>query len=169
MKIETLQVQNFKNYYEEKFWFGDRFNCIVGSNGMGKTNVLDAIHYLAFTKSGFQNRDLGNIYHGRDFFVVNGKFKEKKHFEVSCYFDPQKKKIFKLDRKEIQKASSHIGKIPLITTSPYDSSIIQQGSEVRRKLVDGTISQHNSQFLKSLLSYQHILRQRNALIKSKAY
>ncbi|MEM9324025.1 MAG: DNA replication and repair protein RecF [Bacteroidota bacterium] len=167
MRIATLKLQHFKNYNDEVFDFHPRFNCLVGLNGMGKTNVLDAIHYLAFTKSAFSLTDQQVLQHDAPFFAVHGTFHAERPMDVSCYMESGKKKIIKINRSEPEKFSDHIGTIPLIFTSPYDTAIIQGASEIRRKLVDGTLSQFDQGFLEDLLEYQKVLRQRNTLLKNQ--
>lgn len=165
MKLSKINLQNFKNYPELALTFSDRLNCIVGLNGSGKTNLLDAIHYLAFTKSAFVATDNQNIRDNSPFFLIKGTFESKSHQEILCYQERNQKKIFKYDQKEYDRISDHIGKILLILHTPYDSEIIRDSSEYRRKWVDGCISQHDHQYLEDLILYQKILRQRNALLK----
>ena len=167
VRISTLKLQHFKNYESARFEFHPRFNCLVGLNGMGKTNLLDSIHYLAFTKSAFSGVDSQHIQHGAPFFALHGVFHDQQDTEVTCYLEQGKKKLIKVNRSEPEKLSDHIGSIPLILTTPYDVAIIQGASDVRRKLVDGTLSQFDHTFLDNLLEYQKILRQRNALLKNQ--
>ncbi len=134
---------------------------------MGKTNLLDGIHYLAFTKSAFTATETQHIRHEAPFMAIHGSFQNENKVDVSCYLERGKKKVFKVNRLEPEKLSDHIGSIPLILTTPYDVAIIQEGSEVRRKLVDGTLSQFDHPFLEDLLHYQKVLRQRNALLKNQ--
>lgn len=166
MRISNIKLTDFKNYQEESFAFHPGFNCLVGLNGMGKTNVLDGIHYLAFTKSAFLSTDLQNIRHEERFFVIHGEFESENPLAVTCYQERGKKKVFKINKADPEKISDHIGIIPLILSTPYDTAIIREGSEVRRKFMDGTLSQINKQYLTDLLQYQKVLRQRNALLKN---
>ncbi len=154
MLISKLHLLQFKNYEDQTFQFHQRFNCLVGLNGMGKTNVLDAIHYLAFTKSALNNTDSQNIMHDMNYFSVRGVFDAPNVEEVSCYFERGGGKTFKVNKLAPEKLAEHIGKIPLVITTPYDQGLILEGSEGRRKFVDGTISQFDGSFLKSLLKYQ---------------
>lgn len=166
MKIGKLRLEQFKNYQQETFAFHDRFNCLAGMNGAGKTNVLDAIHYLAFTKSAFLNSDNQNILHGAAYFAINGKFESGEGAtEIICYQEQRKKKIIKVDKKEPERISDHIGSIPVVLTTPYDTAILREGSEVRRKFMDGTLSQFDHGFLSNLLQFQRLLKQRNATLK----
>lgn len=166
MKIGKLRLEQFKNYQKETFEFHDRFNCLAGMNGVGKTNVLDAIHYLAFTKSAFLNSDNQNILHGTSYFAINGQFRMKdEDREVICYQEMRKKKILKINKVEPERISDHIGTIPVILTTPYDLAILREGGEVRRKFMDGTLSQFDHDFLSNLLQFQRILKQRNATLK----
>ncbi len=168
MYIQSLQLHNFKNYRDEAIAFHPRFNCFVGLNGMGKTNVLDSLHYLAFTKSAFSGTDNQNILHGEGFFSLNGTFGNSETQNIICYFEKGKGKVVKADKREVEKLSDHIGKVPLILSTPYDQALILEGSEGRRKFVDGTLSQFDRGYLDTLLQYQRVLRQRNAALKNAA-
>ena len=168
MIISSLKLQGFKNYENESFQFHPKINCLVGLNGMGKTNVLDAIHYLAFTKSAFQSSDAQNITHGGAFFAVHGSFTASESLDVSCYQEVNKRKVIKVNRSELSKVGEHIGLIPLILNTPYDSSLIQESSETRRRFLDATLSQFDRVFLEDILKYKRILRQRNSFLKNTA-
>ncbi len=141
----------------------------MGNNGEGKTNILDAIYYLAFCKSYFNPIDSQNIKHDGDFFVVQGTFfRNEKVENIFCGLKKGQKKQFKRNKKEYTKLSEHIGLIPLVMVSPSDSELILGGSEIRRKFIDGVIAQFNPVYLDNLLNYQKSLTQRNALLKSFA-
>lgn len=165
MKLSGLNLQNFKNYRELALTFSERLNCIVGLNGSGKTNLMDAIHYLAFTKSAFLATDNQNICHEAPYFLLKGDFYTGSEKQILCYQERNQKKVVKYDGKEYEKLSDHIGRIQVILHTPYDSEIIRDSSEYRRKWVDGCISQHDHQYLEDLIRYQRILRHRNALLK----
>ncbi len=166
MRISKLRLEQFKNYEHETFEFHERFNCLAGLNGAGKTNVLDALHYLAFTKSAFLGTDGQNILHNHQYFAVQGWFEGPEDpFDVICYHEQRKKKLIKVNKVEPERISEHIGRIPMVLTTPYDTSILREGSEVRRKFMDGTLSQFDHQFLGQLLNYQRLLKQRNATLK----
>jgi DNA replication and repair protein RecF len=139
----------------------------VGNNGMGKTNLLDAIYYLSFCKSYFNSVDSQNIKHGEGFFVLQGLFhKFGEDIEVYCGIKRNQKKIFKKNKKEYERLSDHIGQFPLVMISPSDAELIYESSEVRRKFLDGIISQYDKVYLDKLISYNQVLKQRNALLKN---
>lgn len=166
MQISKLRLEQFKNYEHETFEFHARFNCLAGLNGAGKTNVLDALHYLAFTKSAFSGTDGQNILHDRQYFAIQGWFVgPEESFDVICYQEQRRKKLIKVNKAEPERISEHIGRIPMVLTTPYDTSILREGSEVRRKFIDGTLSQFDHHFLGQLLHYQRLLKQRNATLK----
>jgi len=134
MYLKKLILSNFKNYNEIDVEFSPRINCFVGDNGVGKTNILDAIHYLSLTKSYFVNVDSVNIRHGNDFFIIKGIFHDSvEDEEVVCGLQRGKRKTFRRNGKEYSRISDHIGRYPVVMISPADSSIITDGSEERRK------------------------------------
>ena len=138
----------------------------MGKNGIGKTNILDAIYHLANGKSYFNPLAVQNIKHGEDFFVVDGEFEKKERSEqILCSLKKGQKKVLKRNGKVYEKFSDHIGFIPLVIISPADSDLIIEGSETRRKFIDTVISQLDSSYLQKLIQYQKIISQRNALLK----
>ena len=166
MYLKQLSIINFKNYSEFEGTFSKKINCFVGNNGMGKTNLLDAIHYLSFCKSYFNSIDSQNIKHTEGFFVIQGFFeKDNDITEVYCGIKRNQKKTFKKNKKEYDRLSEHIGQFPLVMISPSDGELINGSSEIRRKFLDGIISQYDKIYLDKLISYQHVLKQRNALLK----
>lgn len=166
MNLEQLHILNFKNISEKTFHFTRKINCFVGKNGQGKTNLLDAIYYLANGKSYFNPVALQNIKHQEDFFVLEGSFnKSEKKEQIVCSLKKGQKKILKRNGKAYEKFSEHIGLIPLVMISPSDQDLISEGSETRRKFIDLVISQQNPLYLQQLIQYQKILSQRNALLK----
>ncbi len=166
MYLKQLSIINFKNYSEFEGTFSKKINCFVGNNGMGKTNLLDAIHYLSFCKSYFNSIDSQNIKHTEGFFVIQGFFeKDNDISEVYCGIKRNQKKTFKKNKKEYERLSEHIGQFPLVMISPSDGELINGSSEIRRKFLDGIISQYDKIYLDRLISYQHVLKQRNALLK----
>ncbi len=166
MNLEQLHVLNFKNISEKTFHFTKKINCFVGKNGQGKTNLLDAIYYLAFGKSYFNPIALQNIRHDEDFFVVEGVFnKTDKREQIVCSLKKGQKKVLKRNGKIYDKFADHIGLIPLVMISPSDQDLISEGSETRRKFIDLVISQQDGAYLQQLIQYQKILSQRNALLK----
>jgi len=166
MYLEKLSLLNFKNFDSQTFDFQEKINCFVGKNGVGKTNVLDAIYYLSFAKSYFNPVAVQNIRHGESFFVVEGHYtingrKEK----MICSLKRGQKKVLKRNGKAYEKFSDHIGQIPLVIVSPSDRDLVIEGSETRRKFIDGVISQQDKSYLQDLIAYNKILSQRNALLK----
>lgn len=166
MYLEELHIINYKNISQKDFTFKSKINCFVGQNGRGKTNILDAIYYLAYGKSYFNPVALQNIKHHEDFFVVEGSFlKEDKQEHIVCSLKKGQKKTMKRNGKAYQKFSEHLGLIPLVIISPADQDLISEGSEVRRKFIDTVISQQDAIYLQDLINYQKIISQRNALLK----
>ena len=167
MYLRDLKLNNFKNCQSAELSLSEKINCFVGMNAAGKTNILDSIYYLAFCKSYFSLTDKQNIRHGEDFFAIHGEF----HFDndelhtISCVQKNNSKKSFKCDKKEYERLADHIGKIPLVMISPYDSDLINSGSELRRKFIDGVISQFDASYLNCLLNYNKALQQRNKQLK----
>lgn len=169
MELKELDIINFKNIEQATLKFSSGFNCLVGKNGMGKTNVLDAIYYLSMCKSCFNLPDVQNIRHGEPFFVIQGKYLlENEIVDVYCGVKRGQKKLLKKNQKVYSKLSEHIGLLPLVMISPEDSSLIDGGSEERRRLIDGIISQSDRDYLQSLIRYNKALVQRNSLLKMSA-
>jgi len=170
MYLSRLTLTRFKNYENADFDFNEKINCLVGDNGAGKTNVLDAIYYLSFTKSYFNSVDSQNILHQQDFFALHGHYKNQQSTEdkVSCIQKRNRKKQFRFNKKDYERLSDHIGKIPLVMISPYDRDLINEGSDVRRKYIDGVISQFDKFYLSDLMDYNKVLLQRNVLLKQFA-
>ena len=167
MFLKHLSLINFKNYSEFEAQFSEKINCFVGNNGMGKTNLLDAIHYLSFCKSFFNPVDSQNIKHNEPFFVLQGHFdKAGESLEVYCGLKRNQKKIFKKNKREYERLSEHIGLFPLVMISPSDTELVNGHSEARRKFLDGIISQCDRTYLETLITYTQALKQRNALLKS---
>jgi len=166
MHLKKLSLTNFKNYDQAELEFSPRINCIVGNNGVGKTNILDAIHYLSLTKSFFNNIDSISIRHGEDYFIISGTFERTgEEDQIYCAFQKQKPKVLKKNGKEYQKLSDHVGNFPVVMISPADSALISEGSEERRKFLNKIISQYNPEYLDSVLKYGKALQQRNRLLK----
>ena len=167
MFLQKLLLTNFKNYEEAELLFSDKVNCFLGDNGAGKTNILDAIYYLSFCKSYFNSIDSQNINHDFDFFAVHGNYQNQENSadKVSCIQKRNHKKIFKLNNNIYTRLADHIGTIPLVMISPYDRDLINEGSDLRRKYIDGVISQFDKIYLNDLISYNKALLQRNVLLK----
>lgn len=170
MYLRKLTLYNFKNYSEASLEFSEKINCFTGRNGSGKTNLLDAIHYLSFTKSYFNLVDSQNIRHGEDYFAIHGQFVRNGHGndEVSCIQRRNLKKQFRINTKDYERMADHIGAFPLVMVSPYDRDMINEGSELRRKYMDSVISQFDRMYLDDLITYNKALAQRNALLKDFA-
>lgn len=166
MFLKKLSLLNYKNFGTADFDFDQKINCIVGNNGIGKTNVLDAVYHLSFGKSYFNPVTSQNINHASEFFVIEGIF-EKKEREEKIVVSARRgqKKIIKRNHKAYERISEHIGFIPTVIISPADRDLIIEGSETRRKFIDGVISQSDNRYLNSLINYGKILAQRNSLLK----
>ena len=166
MFIKNLKLFNFKNHSEKSFDFSPEINCFVGNNGAGKTNILDALHYLSMTKSFLGNLDAQNILHESDFFAIEAEIQgEEKNDIIKVQLPKEGKKIIKKNDKTYERIADHIGFLPSVMISPYDSNLISDGSESRRKFLDAMISQTDSDYLFALIQYQKTLQQRNALLK----
>ncbi|MDP4280969.1 MAG: DNA replication/repair protein RecF [Bacteroidota bacterium] len=167
MYLQKLALTNFKNYSQTEYSFSDKINCFVGNNGVGKTNLLDAIYYLSFCKSYFNPIDSQNIRHNEEFFVIHGTFirNDETQVLVQCTQKKEHRKKFMCNKKEYDRLADHIGQFPLVMISPYDSDLINDGSEARRKYTDSVISQFNKVYLDDLINYQKALFHRNVLLK----
>src|ERR1700712_2988821 len=146
MYLKQLSVINFKNYEEAELSFSEGVNAFLGDNGAGKTNLLDAIHYLSLCKSYFNPIDSQQIKQGADFFIINGTFNKN-------------------NKKDYQRLADHIGLLPLVMISPYDTSIITEGSEERRRFIDNVLSQTDHNYLDEVIAYNKVLNNRNAFLK----
>ncbi|MBQ4915717.1 DNA replication/repair protein RecF [Maribacter sp. MMG018] len=166
MFLKKLSLLNYKNFDSKNIEFDSKINCFVGDNGVGKTNILDAIYHLSFGKSYFNPVSSQNIKHGTDFFVIEGLFqKEEREEKIVCSLKKGSKKVIKRNGKAYERFADHIGLLPLVIISPADRDLILEGSDVRRKFIDGVISQSDKDYLQSLINYNKILSQRNALLK----
>tara|TARA_B100000768_G_scaffold45307_1_gene44107 strand:+ start:1471 stop:2550 length:1080 start_codon:yes stop_codon:yes gene_type:complete len=166
MILKSLSLLNYKNFDAYSVKFDAKINCFVGQNGVGKTNVLDAIYHLSFGKSYFNPIASQNIKHDEDFFVVDGVYKKNDRDEkIIVSLKRGQKKIIKRNGKSYERFSEHIGFLPLVIISPSDRDLIIEGSDTRRKFIDGVISQSDKNYLECLLNYSKILSQRNALLK----
>ncbi|MDD2489399.1 MAG: DNA replication/repair protein RecF [Bacteroidales bacterium] len=167
MYLNKLKLSNFKNITETELSFCKNINCLVGENGVGKTNLLDAIHYLSFCKSYFNVIDGNNIKYDEEFFAIHGyyTFEENTDEKFSCSLKKGQRKLFRYGEKEYNRFSEHIGKIPLVMITPSDQELIIGSSELRRKFLDLVISQADIIYLDNLIKYNKVLEQRNRLLK----
>jgi DNA replication and repair protein RecF len=166
MIIKKLSLYNFKNHSEKKFEFSPQINCFVGNNGVGKTNILDALHYLSVGKSFLGNTDINNIKADEDFFTIDAEVQNEESEDIIKISQPKEaKKIIKKNDKNYDRLADHIGYLPSVMISPYDSNLISDSGESRRKFLDSMISQTDSEYLFDLIQYQKTIQQRNALLK----
>ncbi len=166
MFLKSLNLVNYKNFKNKSFKFNSKVNCFIGLNGIGKTNILDAIYHLSFCKSYFNPISTQNIMHGEDFFVIGGTYEfDTKEQKIAVSIKKGSKKIIKRNGKKYKKFSDHIGLLPLVIISPADTNIISEGSDIRRKFIDGVISQVDKSYLNKLMRYNRSLSQRNTLLK----
>jgi len=169
MWLKNITLLNFKNYSDADLRFSKTVNAFVGNNGAGKTNLLDAIHYLCLCKSYFNPIDSQQIKTTEELFLIQGDFdRQEKNEKITCGVKKNQKKQFKRNKKEYDKLASHIGLFPLVMISPYDVTIIMDGSEERRRFMDNVISQTDAQYLDELMTYNRHLLNRNALLKQIA-
>ena len=171
MILNEISIINYKNIREATLRFSDKLNCFVGLNGQGKTNLLDAIYYLSFTKSAYNTIDSQNITHDEDMAMIQGRYIFEHAAEeevISCGIKRGVKKQFRRGKKDYKRLIEHIGLIPLVMVSPQDSELISEGSDERRRFMDGVISQYDKAYLEHLMQYNTLLKQRNALLKQYA-
>ena len=169
MQLQKIILTNFKNYSSQKLDDLARLNCFVGLNGMGKTNLLDAIYYICLGKSYFGIPDHIVMQHETSFFRLEAQFQiGEKSEKIVAKVIPRKKKEFERNDVPYQKLSEHIGLLPVVIVAPNDINIVLEGSEIRRKFLDNTLSQIDNQYLNALITYNKILKQRNAALKGFA-
>jgi DNA replication and repair protein RecF len=170
LRLKSLKLTNFKNYETANLEFSDSLNCIVGENGMGKTNLLDAIHLLCLAKSHFQYSDKQLIKIGEDFYRVEGKFRRlDKKEQIVAKYQKGKRKTFERNKSVYKKLADHIGLMPLVIIAPDDAQLILEGSEERRRFMDFSLVQLDKLYLQHLMQYNKTLSQRNALLKSASH
>lgn len=169
MILKRISILNYKNLEQVELVFSPKMNCFIGQNGMGKTNLLDAVYYLSFCKSAGNPIDSQNMMHNQDFFVIQGFYETESGDleEIYCGMKRRQKKQFKRNKKEYSRLSDHIGFIPLVMVSPADSELIAGGSEERRRFMDVVISQYDKEYLEALIRYNKALQQRNILLKAE--
>ncbi len=164
MILKNLSLTYFKNHKNASFEFGDGINCILGQNGKGKTNLLDAIYYLSFTKSGIGSQDQLAVTHNARAFTLLGSYDGQ---TTAIQFEKGKPKALKIDGQEPARLNDLIGKVPLVMVLPDDTSMIKEGSDERRKFFDGALCQFDQEYLNALLTYTKLLKQRNSLLKQQ--
>ena len=168
MFLEHLRVINFKNYESQKIDFQTQIISLTGKNGMGKTNLLDAIYYLSFTKSALNSSDHSNVRYDEPFFTTKAKIVRTGHeHTLQCTYEVNGGKNFLVNKKPLEKLSEHIGEFPVVLISPNDTDVVREWSDLRRKFFDGLISQIDRDYLIRLIRYNHFLKQRNALLKTQ--
>lgn len=169
MHLKKLALFDFKNYEGAHFAFNSKVNFFLGKNGVGKTNILDAIYYLGFTKSAFNGVDAQNVRQGKSQFVIKGLFElDGQHTEVSCSYAIGSKKTIHEDGNGTKKLSGHIGKYPIVLVAPNDIELVWGGGDLRRKFFDSLISQLDKTYLEHLITYTNQLKQRNSLLRLAA-
>ena len=169
MILKRISILNYKNLEQVELDFSPKMNCFIGQNGMGKTNLLDAVYYLSFCKSATNPIDSQNMMHNQDFFMLQGAYVTETGDpeEVYCGMKRRQKKQFKRNKKEYSRLSDHIGLIPLVMVSPADTELILGGSEERRRFIDMVICQYDPAYTESLLRYNRALQQRNVMLKQE--
>lgn len=166
MHLKDLFLSNFRNYEEHSFAFSESVNCILGENGSGKTNLLDAVYFLSLSKSFIQSQDQLSVKHGEDFMLLEGRFEKHSLAElITISMQRGQRKTLLHDKKAYEKNNEHIGKYPVVLIAPDDTDLIRDSAETRRKLFDGIISQLNQVYLESYIAYNRALDQRNSLLK----
>jgi DNA replication and repair protein RecF len=166
MKLTALSLTNYKNITAASYQFDARINCFIGKNGVGKSNVLDAIYHLCFGKGYFNPSAVQNIQFEKEFFLLEGVFeREEREERIVCSLKKGNKKTMKRNGKVYDRLADHIGLLPLVIISPADRDLIIEGSSTRRKFIDGVMGQTDQTYLKDLLQYNKALAQRNALLK----
>lgn len=169
MILKRLSILNYRNLRAVDLQFSPHVNCLVGSNGMGKSNVLDAIHYLAFCRGFASAQDSLNVFHEADSFFLDSIFERETGvpLQVCCALKRGGRKRLKENGKDVKRLSEHVGRIPLVMIAPTDSELITGGSDARRHFMDVVIMQYNSSYLEALMRYERALKQRNALLKQE--
>lgn len=166
MYLEKLSLTNFKNYEDGRYTFGQQVNVIVGPNGSGKTNLLDAIYFLSLSKSAFQTQDALSILHNTDYFIIDGVFAESERMvQITISLQRGQRKVLMADKKPYERISEHIGRFPVVLIAPNDTDLVREHSEDRRHFFDGVLSQLDPDYLRNYLMYQQVLKQRNSLLK----
>ena len=168
MYLKKISLLNFKNIAQEELALCPDINCLVGDNGAGKTNVIDAVYYLSMCKSSLAMTDGQSIRHGADFFMAEGQYLTDagKTESVVCTFSRKGGKVLKRNGKEYERLSDHVGLIPAVIVSPADSALISDAADERRRYLNGFISQLDRSYLCSVMRYNAVLAERNRLLKT---
>ena len=168
--LQRLSVLQFRNHREAALELGPQVNCITGPNGTGKTNLLDAVHYLGLCKSYFEPQDSHNVLHGEEYFIVKGELVTDEGTDsLACSVRKGVRKVFTRNKKEYERLSDHVGRVPVVMITPYDGQLVLEGSDVRRRFLDGLIAQFDRAYLEALMRYNRALVQRNILLKNMAH
>ena len=166
MILKSITLTNYKSFSSKTIKLDNNINCFIGPNGVGKSNILDAIYHLSFGKSYFNPISSQNIKHGEDFFAIKGSYlKNEKEETIIINFKKNDKKVIKRNNKKYEKFSDHIGLLPLVIISPSDRNLIAEGSEIRRRFLDSVISQSDKSYLDNIINYNKVVSQRNSLLK----
>lgn len=170
MKINSISIYNYRNIEELTFNCNDSINCLIGKNGVGKTNILDAIYYLSFCKSNLLANDAANVRNGENSFMIQGTYDvDDVQMKVSCaYNQTDKSKVILCNEKKYSRFSDHIGLLPVVFVTPSDVALINESGVERRKFLDAFVSMYNREYFNNLLTYNKLLAQRNALLKQEA-
>ncbi|MBR4829046.1 MAG: DNA replication and repair protein RecF [Muribaculaceae bacterium] len=169
MTLNTATIVNYKNIAEAQLEFSPKLNCLIGNNGQGKTNVLDAIYYLSMCRSFVSTGDNSAVIrHGETYMMLQGNYTRcETNLEVSIALQRDKRKVVRRDGKEYQRLSQHIGLLPVVMVSPIDWDMVRGSGEERRRFMDLIISQNDSGYLEALIRYNKAVEQRNAMIKKE--
>lgn len=166
VQLSRISVLQFRNHREAELELGAQVNCLTGPNGTGKTNLLDAVYYMAMCKSYFEAQDMHNVLHGEEWFMVKGTMATPSgNDELSCAVRKGHRKVFTRNHKEYDRLADHVGRYPAVMITPYDGQLVLDGSEVRRRFLDGLIAQFDRAYLEHLMRYNRALAQRNLLLK----
>jgi DNA replication and repair protein RecF len=169
LRLGSISLVQFRNYLTSTFSFEERIVGICGMNGTGKTNLLDAIYYLSFSRSYFSRPDSGNVHHGMSGMRLSGHFElNREKQDLVCILRENNRKELILNEEAYRKLSDHIGKFPCVMIAPDDVVIITGGSEERRNGIDSLLSQLDKTYLLNLIDHNRILQQRNSLLKGAA-
>jgi DNA replication and repair protein RecF len=169
LRLQSISLVQFRNYVQQDFSFSERIIGICGINGTGKTNLLDAVYYMSFSRSYFSRPDSQNVYHGLQGMRLEGGYElNKEPQQLVCILRENNRKELSLNGEEYKKFSDHIGRLPCVMIAPDDIILITGGSDERRKFIDTLLSQINKEYLRALIDYMRILQQRNSLLKQSA-